>query len=61
MDERIWLFVEPHITGGHCTVEITDEQIIAFMSKSEAKEKGATRDQLIDEFVVVNWCWEKER
>lgn len=60
---KSYTFIEPHHTGGHCTVEITEEQIVKHMRKYMAKVhpeiKDASDQQLIDEFVIVNWAVEK--
>jgi len=67
MGERVFTFVEPHPTGGHCTVSITGSQIIRYMNK-HIKEKiqkkhpdmEITDELLIEEFCVIHWCSEEK-
>ena len=59
---KTYIFVEPHITGGYSTVEINEKQILKYMkkiTKNKLDYKNALDQQLIDEFIVVNWCKEK--
>lgn len=63
MSERTFTFVEPHITGGHCTVEITESQILDYMRNRHDKKliyADATDDVLVDEFCIVHWCTENK-
>lgn len=63
MSERTFTFVEPHITGGHCTVEITESQILKYMRerhKNKSKWADATDNILVDEFCIVHWCSENK-
>ena len=53
---RTYTFIEPHVTGGTATVEITEEQIIKYMRN---KNKG-TDEELINEFVAVHRCKRKK-
>jgi hypothetical protein len=59
---KTYIFHEPHVTGGHATVEINEEQILEFMNevyKNTIEFKQLTDKQKIDEFIVVHWCEEK--
>ena len=51
-----YTFSEPHITGGHALITITEKQIIEYMKK-KYKNKFSDK-QLIEEFCAVNWCRE---
>ena len=60
---KTYTFVEPHVTGGFSTVEITETQILKHMKAFTPKLLTTikqTDQQLIDEFIVVNWCMEKK-
>ena len=60
--DKIYLFVEPHHTGGMCTVEITEPQILEYMLKRKALDdrfKDVSDEDLIDYFKVNHWCYEK--
>jgi len=62
MIEKIYSFVEPHITGGYCKVTITTTQILNFMHGIQRKEPryaGATDTELINEFCTIHWCKEE--
>ena len=67
MAERVFVFVEPHPTGGDCTIRITESQILKYMNK-EIKQKiqkkhpdmDVTDELLIEEFCVVHWASEEK-
>jgi len=53
----IYQFCEPHPTGGNALIEITEEQIRAWMRKAYPNVKD--EDQ-IEEFCTLHWAWAKE-
>ena len=53
---KVYCFNEPHITGGHAIVEITEEQIHDWMKKTYPMVK---EEHQIEEFCVLHWAWEK--
>ena len=58
---KTYAFVEPHVTSGYATIEITEKQILKYMkikTNKIHKYRNATDKQLIHEFIVVNWCKE---
>jgi len=60
---KTYTFMEPHITGGCATVEITEEQIITYMHSLQScnrKEffRGVSDEYLLDYFIVNYWCSE---
>jgi len=58
--DKIYVFHEPHITGGHAIIEVTESQIMQYMkSLDKLKDKGLTDEQYLDYFLVNNWCHEK--
>ena len=59
MTDKLWAFDEPHDTGGNSHVTITEKQIIEFMNTQGIVRKGRslTDKEIVDEFVVVNWCY----
>lgn len=60
---KTYVFEEPHPTGGHTTVEITEKQILKYMKKAYGNRPASFRmtdQQLIEEFVVIHWAWEKK-
>jgi hypothetical protein len=63
MTNRVFTFVEPHLTGGDCVVTITEEQIMKHMIKMRDKNpkmKDVSDDDLLDYFLVNHWCVEKK-
>jgi len=61
MKQRIFEFVEPHFTGGDCTVRICEDAIIRYMhnrAKDRPKLRVATDKELLDDFIVTHWCTE---
>jgi len=64
MAERIFIFMEPHHTGGDCKVTITESEIIKHMKKIQEqnpKMKDATDAMLLDEFCIIHWCYEEKQ
>ncbi len=63
MSDKVFTFVEPHHTGGDCTVRITEEQILKHMHKLQKendKFKGISNPDLIDYFIINYWCTEEK-
>jgi hypothetical protein len=60
--ETIYRFVEPHFTGGHSTIDITEEQIIKYMTErySRLNLDSFDHNELIADFVAENWAWKVE-
>ena len=60
--ETIYRFVEPHFTGGHSTIDITEEQIIKHMTErySRLNLDSFDHNELIADFVAENWAWKVE-
>lgn len=61
MKQRMFEFVEPHLTGGSCTVRICEDAIIRHMRnqiKNHPAWKNLTDEELLDEFVIIHWCTE---
>ena len=59
--KKLTPFVEPHITGGHCTVTITEKQIMVYMKKRQKdniRMKDVSDEHLLDYFLVNHWCVE---
>ena len=52
---KVYCFNEPHITGGHAIVEITEEQICDWMKKTYPMVK---EEHQIEEFCALHWAWE---
>ena len=63
MYQRTFTFVEPHITGGTATIEVTEKEILKYMRSKRHKRykeyQKLTDDLLLDYFVTNNWCVEK--
>jgi len=57
---KTYIFEEPHPTGGNATVEITEEEIIAFCRK-DPLYKDLSDTECVYNFVIINWAWEKEQ
>lgn len=60
---KTYEFVEPHITGGHAVVTITEEQILKHMKKVQRKNlkmHNVSDEDLIDYFIVNHWCTERK-
>jgi glutaredoxin-related protein len=57
---KTYIFLEPHPSGGHATIEITEEQILKYMKKTPEHCKCLTDEQIIETFTVINWAFEKE-
>lgn len=58
--KKKYVFVEPHITGGSSTVEITGEQILKFMKNKKREEfKELSDEQLIESFLLTHWAKEQ--
>ena len=58
---KTYTFVEPHITGGDCTVVITEKQIMIYMKERQAADvrmKDISDEDLLDYFLVNHWCVE---
>ena len=55
-DERIYVFVEPHPTGGSATIEITEFQIRIWMTGTYPQ---IPTEHQVDEFCLLHWAWEK--
>ena len=58
---KTYAFVEPHVTSGYATIEITEKQILKYMKAITNKVpeyRKTTDEQLIHEFIVNNWCEE---
>ena len=63
MSNQVFIFVEPHHTGGDCTVRITEEQILKYMhklQKEDDKFKDVSDSDLIDYFIINHWCTKEE-
>jgi hypothetical protein len=54
---KTYRFVEPHYTGGHCTIDITEEQIIKHMKNLYQDVCNLDNDELVQDFVAIHWCW----
>ncbi len=54
---RVFKFIEPHITGGHAEIVISDRQIIEYMKKIP-KYVDYSPEDMIDEFIAIHWAWE---
>ena len=58
--KQIYIFEEPHCTGGNATIEITGEQIIDYMVKLNIEAYDElTFQKLIDDFCTNHWAWKK--
>lgn len=57
-EERVFVFDEPHYTGGNARVEITESQVVRFM-KENYPDRGFSDEELVESFVINNWAWEK--
>lgn len=63
-EEEIYVFYEPHHTGGCCIVEITRTQAIAFQKKIAwdlHTYKYATDEDALRAFIGTNWATKKEQ
>lgn len=57
-EDTLYVFHEPHMTGGHATIEITRAQIVKFMREA-FPEWSCTDEEALQEFVAVNWATKK--
>jgi hypothetical protein len=57
---RVFRFNEPHHTGGYCTVDITEEQVVAHMTSIYQKlgHTISSPESLIQDFIINHWGWE---
>ena len=55
-DERIYVFVEPHFTGGESTIEISESKIMKFMAEHYSNVPLMYR---LETFITIHWAWEK--
>ena len=56
---EVYSFVEPSSIAGTAITYVTREEIIKYMKDRatwEPRYSGLTDEQLVDEFLVVNWC-----
>jgi hypothetical protein len=49
-DERLFVFQEPHVTGGTATILITGKQIVDFMREMTANPFVCIHEEWIKEF-----------
>ncbi len=55
--EEMWEFVEPHPTGGVCTVRISTAQIVAYMRQRKDFDHSKMDDwELVSDFSTVHWA-----
>ena len=52
-DQRLFVFTEPHISGGEATVLITGAQIVEYMRVMSSKPFGCIHSDWINEFCEV--------
>ena len=63
MKKRIFTFIEPHLTGGDCTVRIAENQIMKYMhtrQENEERFKTVSDEHLLDYFLTSHWCKEEK-
>ena len=53
--EIYYEFVEPHITGGHATIIISESKILEYMKKVYPNSE-LSDNELIEEFAIVHWA-----
>jgi hypothetical protein len=57
---KVYLFCEPHVTGGNSLVSITDRQIIDYMKRlNDPRYNNISDEDIILDFISVHWAWEK--
>jgi len=54
---KVYVFMEPHYTGGDATVEITEEKIRAYMNKNHPI---VLEKHQIEEFCAHYFAWKKD-
>lgn len=62
MADEIYVFVEPHPTGGDCTVEITSTKAIKFQrryAKLYHKYVYETDEEALADFIDIHWATRK--
>lgn len=60
---RIYQFVEPHQSGGHCVVVMTEKQAIAwtkFNRKASTGSEYASDKEALEDFKSIHWASEVE-
>lgn len=63
MADEIYVFVEPHPTGGDCTVEITRSKAIKFQkryAKIQHKCYYTSDQEALDDFIDIHLAWRKK-
>ena len=57
---KAYKFVEPHETGGHATVVISEQNILKYMKEHIAPhyKKVLTDKELVENFCVNHWAEE---
>ena len=56
VDDEVWVFIEPHPTGGVATVEITRAEILSLMKPAH---NNSSEDATIRGFVSIHWAVRK--
>lgn len=59
---RIYEYIEPHVSGGVAHVRLTAEMAIAYMKKYVKQYypyrlDEVTDEQLLQEFIIINWAY----
>lgn len=58
---KMYEFDEPHPTGGHCRIRVTEEDAISYQKKilRESKKCNYKSDQqALDDFITIHWASE---
>jgi len=57
MYNRKLVFVEPHVSGGVCRIELTERQAIDWYKKATCR--NVSDEEALQNFIAVNWAWYK--
>ncbi len=56
MYNKVLIYNEPLLLGGHCTIELTEQEAINIAKGAHAYEDDALA---LEDFITIHWAWYK--